>query len=175
MPEISSAGSASLTKLTRRCTDMQLYTGCVPLLQLHDPITPVSKFARRLRTRSAKLVSSQRPGRTTSLQVSVVNLELINSSTYALCDFVSPASISFSNTARTSIGGFKPSRLARFQRFRRDMPMQGYHYGQHTSHLTVYSGTCARHLHHTAHSYPTPSIPSHTRSNLPDAPAALSA
>lgn len=54
------------------------------------------------------------------------NRELINSSTCALCDLVSPASISFSKTARTSIGGFKPSTFARFHRFRRAMPMHGY-------------------------------------------------
>lgn len=61
----------------------------------------------------------------TRAQVSL-NLDDMSSSTYARCDFVSPSSIALSSTARTSIGGLRPSILARFQRFRRAIPMQGY-------------------------------------------------
>lgn len=52
--------------------------------------------------------------------------ELISESTYALCTFAPSApSISRSRTASTSIGGFKPSTFARFQRFSLAMPIQG--------------------------------------------------
>lgn len=54
-----------------------------------------------------------------------MNLELINSSTYALCALTSPLSISLSMTARTSIGGCKPRTLALFQRFSLAMPIHG--------------------------------------------------
>jgi hypothetical protein len=52
--------------------------------------------------------------------------ELINESTYALWTLAPPEpSISFNNTDRTSIGGFRPKTLARFQRFSLAIPMQG--------------------------------------------------
>jgi hypothetical protein len=50
-----------------------------------------------------------------------------SSSTCDLCiDNLLPPSSSFSNTASTSMGGSRPSRWARFQRFSRAIPVQGY-------------------------------------------------
>ena len=62
--------------------------------------------------------------------------ELISSSTCALCIFApaSPLPISLSKTARTSIGGSKPSTFARFQRFSLAIPMQGY--SKESQHIT---------------------------------------
>jgi hypothetical protein len=52
--------------------------------------------------------------------------EDISSSTCALSIFVLPFSSSLSNTARTSIGGFKPNLFARTQRFIRAIPIAGF-------------------------------------------------
>jgi hypothetical protein len=71
-------------------------------------------------------ISKQSLLHSTETQVSM-NRELISESTYALCTFAPSApSISRSRTAKTSIGGFKPSTLARFQRFSLAIPIQGY-------------------------------------------------
>jgi len=55
-----------------------------------------------------------------------MNLELINSSTYALCVLMWPLSTPFNSTAKTSFGGFRPSMFALFHRLSLAMPMQGY-------------------------------------------------
>jgi hypothetical protein len=50
----------------------------------------------------------------------------ISSMTDRCTDILSLLSCSWSSTARTSIGGLRPRRCARFQRLRRAIPTQGY-------------------------------------------------
>jgi hypothetical protein len=57
---------------------------------------------------------------------SILTLEFSSSSTCDLCSSTLLSfSISFSRAARTSIGGSRLRRCARFQRFKRAMPVQG--------------------------------------------------
>lgn len=69
-------------------------------------------------------VSAPHHARTEASHVSMKR-ELISSSTCARWLAVSPSSISLNSTARTSIGGFRPSLFARFQRLSLAIPIQG--------------------------------------------------
>jgi hypothetical protein len=99
-----------------------------------------------------------------------VNLELMSSSTYALCALSLPSSCSWSRIASTSIGGLKPSVCALFHRFILAIPIDGYEYMS----VCIPQTTLRRYLPQTVHPCQTPYTLSHAGSTAPDAPSAPS-
>jgi len=123
------------------CRGNMHVTPCCPILK---PSQRHHTLVQRVEMHSDRNASSQ------SIHVSI-NRELISSSTCARCAFALPASISFSITASTSVGGCSPSKLARFQRFRRAMPMQGCTSSSVYSLIGTPKGWCSTHAILPAH------------------------